>query len=268
VFSRWFRRPEAVGTAAVERPRVDGRPARVPAGVRVYAIGDVHGRLDLYRELEERILEDLARDRRLVDPVVVHLGDYVDRGLHSRQLLDHILHQSRLADCPRVFLRGNHDLWMRLFVGGELAVGADWLGWGGDATVASYGVPPRPDLPEEERIAELQRRFAERVPPAHLRFLDALEDAFVLGDYFFCHAGVRPGVPLAEQSPEDLLWIREPFLSWRGDPGKVIVHGHTVSEQPVVRRNRIGIDTGAYITNRLTALVLEGEEFRFLTAGG
>ncbi len=266
MLSRWFQRSQPA-TAAGERPRVEGRPARVPAGVRVYAIGDVHGRLDLYRQLEELILEDLARDGRLLDPLVVHLGDYVDRGLQSRQLLDHILHHSRLADWPRVFLRGNHDLWMRLFLAGE-PVGESWLAYGGDATIASYGVPPRPDLPEEERLAELRHRLAERVPPAHLRFLDALEDAFVLGDYFFCHAGIRPGVPLAEQSPEDLLWIREPFLSWRGDAGKVIVHGHTVSEVPVVRTNRIGVDTGAYITNRLTALVLEGEDYRFLTAGG
>ncbi len=262
LFSRLFQRPPA----GSERPLVRGRPARVPHGVRVYAIGDVHGRLDLLQELEERILEDLGRDGRIVDPVIVHLGDYVDRGLQSRQLLDHLLHRSRLADLPRVFLRGNHDLWMRLFLAGE-EVGESWLEFGGRETLASYGVPALPDLPPEERFPELRRRLAERVPAAHVTFLDRLEDAFVLGDYFFCHAGIRPGVPLEEQDPRDLLWIREPFLSWRGDPGRVVVHGHTVSEEPVVRTNRIGVDTGAYLTNRLTALVLEDADWRFLQTG-
>jgi len=262
VLSRLFQRPPT----NVERPLVRGRPARVPHGVRVYAIGDLHGRLDLLQELEERILEDLGRGGRILDPVIVHLGDYVDRGLQSRQLLDHLLHRSRLADLPRVFLRGNHDLWMRLFLAGE-DVGESWLTFGGRETLASYGVAPLSDLPPEERFSELRRRLAERVPAAHVAFLDHLEDAFVLGDYFFCHAGIRPRVPLEEQDPRDLLWIREPFLSWRGDPGRVVVHGHTVSEEPVVRTNRIGIDTGAYLTSRLTALVLEDADWRFLQTG-
>lgn len=247
------------------RPQLAGRPAAVPTGTRLYAIGDVHGRLDLLRQIEELIREDLAAARQLVQPFLVLLGDFVDRGFESRQVLDHLLERP-LEGFARVLLLGNHDLWLREFLAGA-PVGESWLQFGGDATLASYGVGLDRALPEPERLAAARTALLERVPDSHRRLLDGLELAFGFGDYFFCHAGVRPGLPLEEQDEADLLWIREPFLSFPGELGKVVVHGHTVSEQPVIRRNRIGIDTGACWTGRLTCLVLEGTEQRFLATG-
>ena len=247
-----------------ERPLIDGRPPRLPDGVRIYAVGDIHGRHDLLRRIELAVAEDLARSRRLLRPVVVYLGDYVDRGIASRQVLDHLIRNEILEGIPRVLLRGNHDLWFRLFLEGE-AVGESWLQFGGDATLLSYGIPLDPKLAPGQRLAKALERLMARVPPGHLTLLDRLETAFGLGDYFFCHAGIRPGVPLEQQREEDLYWIREPFLSWTGDNGKIVVHGHTIGEEPQLRRNRIGIDTGAYATGVLTCLVLEGTDIRFLS---
>lgn len=260
---RLFQR-RATETAA--RPEIAGRPPEVPAGTRLYAIGDVHGRLDLLQEIETLIEEDLAAARRPVHAVLVLLGDYVDRGFDSRRVLDHLI-DSPLRRLPRVLLLGNHDLWLREFLAGA-PVGESWLEFGGDATLASYGVGLDRALPEPERLAAARAALLERIPEAHRRLLDSLEPAFSFGDYFLCHAGVRPGVPLEAQSETDLLWIREPFLSYTGEFGKIVVHGHTVSETPVVRRNRIGIDTGACWTGRLTCLVLEGDAYRFLATGG
>lgn len=247
------------------RPEIAGRPPAVPAGTRLYAVGDVHGRLDLLEQLEELILEDLAAETRPVQPVLVMVGDYVDRGFESRGVLDHLIERP-LRGFARVLLLGNHDLWLRAFLAGE-PVGEAWLQYGGDATLASYGVGLDRSLPEAERLAAARAALLERFPPAHLRLLDELGLAFEFGDFFFCHAGVRPGVPLEAQSEADLLWIREPFLDYPGEFGKIVVHGHTPSEEPVVRHNRIGIDTGACWTGRLTCLVLEGTEHRFLSTG-
>jgi len=249
------------------RPQIAGRPPVVPAGTRLYAIGDVHGRLDLLREMEALIEEDLAAARRPLHTVLVLLGDYVDRGFDSRRVLDHLIGVSPLRRLPRVLLLGNHDLWLREFLAGA-PVGESWLQFGGDATLASYGVGLDRTLPEAERLAAARAALLERFPEAHRHLLERLEPAFSFGDYFLCHAGVRPGVPLEAQSEADLLWIREPFLSYTGEFGKIVVHGHTPSEEPVVRRNRIGIDTGACWTGRLTCLVLEGDEQRFLATGG
>lgn len=248
-----------------ERPLLAGRPPAVPAGTRLYAVGDVHGRLDLLEQIEEAILEDFAAAGRPLQPVLVLVGDYVDRGFESRAVLDHLIERP-LPGFARVLLLGNHDLWLRAFLDGQ-AIDPAWLDYGGDATLASYGVGLDRSLPEAERLAAARTALLERFPPAHRRLLDELEPAFEFGDYFLCHAGVRPGVPLEAQSDTDLLWIREPFLSFPGEFGKIVVHGHTPSEEPVVRRNRIGIDTGACWTGRLTCLVLEGTEQRFLSTG-
>lgn len=247
------------------RPQLAGRPAAVPTGTRLYAIGDVHGRLDLLGQMEELIRADFAAATRPVQPFLVLLGDFVDRGFESRQVLDHLL-EHPLEGFARVLLLGNHDLWLREFLAGA-PVGESWLQFGGDATLASYGVGLDRTQAEPERLAAARAALLERVPDRHRRLLDGLELAFGFGDYFFCHAGVRPGLPLEEQTEADLLWIREPFLSFPGELGKVVVHGHTVSEEPVIRRNRIGIDTGACWTGRLTCLVLEGTEQRFLATG-
>ncbi len=207
--------------------------------------------------------EDLARTPRLVRPVVVYLGDYVDRGAGSRQVLDHLARNDILEGLPRVLLRGNHDLWFRQFLAGE-PVGESWLKFGGEATLRSYGVSLDRELAPGQRLAKAAEELRGRVPPAHLRLLDDLEVAFGLGDYFFCHAGIEPAVPLREQKEEALYWIRDRFLNWRGEHEKIVVHGHTIDERPQIRRNRIGIDTGAFATGVLTCLVLEDTDLRFL----
>lgn len=235
----------------------------MPHGVRIYAVGDVHGRLDLLQALERRIAADAAASTARAELFAVYLGDYVDRGFQSRQVIEHLVH-SPLEGFNRVCLLGNHDAWLRDFVLGA-PVGPGWLQHGGDATLLSYGVQLDLRRDEETRLEGAREQLAERMPEEHRAFLDGLEPAFTMGDYFFCHAGIRPGVPLAEQRQQDLLWIREPFLSWTGNAGKIVVHGHSVESEPVVLANRIGIDTGACWTGRLTCLVLEGSERRFLS---
>ncbi len=246
-----------------EEPVVSGRPPRLPTGVRVYAVGDLHGCLDLLQKIEGAIAEDIGTSGAHLDHFVVYLGDYVDRGWQSRGLLGHLANPP--ADgVHRVHLLGNHDAWLRDYLRGE-AVGGGWLRYGGDATLVSYGVRLAAGADDDARLDATREQLVAAVPPEHVDFLERLEIAFSFGDYFFCHAGIRPNVPLASQMIEDLIWIREPFLDWRGDPGKVVVHGHTIEQQPVVRRNRIGIDTGAYSTGNLTCLVLEGQQRRFLS---
>ena len=244
-------------------PTIAGGLPRLPEGIRIYAVGDVHGRLDLLRLIEAQIVADVETGPPGRDAVIVHLGDYVDRGFESRKLIDHLL-TSPVPGLATVYLLGNHDLWLREFAKGA-DVGASWVRFGGDATLLSYGVKLDLQLPEAERFAIARAHLRERLPDEHMAFLSDLELGFGLGDYFFCHAGIRPGVPLDQQTEADLVWIREPFLSWGGDFGKVVVHGHTVEEQPVIRANRIGIDTGACWTNNLTFLVLERDERRFLS---
>lgn len=247
-------------------PAVGGEPARVPPGVCVYAIGDIHGRADLLLEMHRLIAEDARQLTPGTDRIVVYVGDYVDRGLESRQVLD-ILIDEPLAGCNAVHLLGNHDAWLLNFLI-DPNIGPTWLRYGGDATVHSYGV--RIGMPHDALAyyTELQASLRERVPRQHVDFLHALELSFETGDYLFVHAGVHPNIPLDQQTPDDLLWIREPFLSSRRDLGRVVVHGHTVEEEPIVRANRIGIDTGACWTGCLTCLVLEEGNHRFLTTGG
>lgn len=260
---RWFlrRREGELGS----QPSLGGRTPAVPSGTRLYVIGDVHGSIGLLQELEQIILEDVARSPKIVRLVAVYLGDYIDRGPSSRAVIDHLI-RNPLPDFNRVFLMGNHDLWFRDFLEG-FPVGEVWLDNGGEATLASYGVELDPFLSPEDRLDHARRQLLAQIPQHHQTFLERLELAFGMGDYFFCHAGVRPGIPLEAQNPVDLLWIREPFLSYPGEFGKIVVHGHTPQNEPVVRHNRIGIDTGACWTGRLTCLVLEGTEHRFLATG-
>lgn len=195
-------------------------------------------------------------DRR----VLVFLGDYVDRGLESREVIDFLL-ADPLPGFETVFLKGNHDAWLLEFLG-DAALGGSWLPAGGNATLVSYGVsaPPGPDY-----LESLRKAFVQAIPDAHRAFLEGLALQHVEGGYAFSHAGIRPGTALAEQLEEDLLWGRDEFISDRTDHGKVVVHGHFFTAEPDIQCNRIGIDTGAYATGRLTCLVLQGRSQRFLS---
>ena len=249
----------AVGVPDAKKPPV------TPEGMRIYAVGDVHGRADLLDALLQRMVADAragARDQRRI---VTFLGDYVDRGLQSCDVLDRLT--KGLPDgFEYVFLKGNHEAAMLEFLR-DANFGRTWKYYGGLETLHSYGVKDL-TLSDDPKDFERARDHFERVlPESHKRFLESLLPSFEAGDYFFAHAGVRPGVALSRQIEEDLLWIRDEFLDSRASFGKVVVHGHTPREDPVFRANRIGIDTGAYMTGVLTALVLDGTERRLLQTG-
>jgi serine/threonine protein phosphatase 1 len=245
--------------------KIKGRQDRPPAaraGSRVYAVGDVHGRLDLLAGLHGLIAADAAA-AGASRKVIVYLGDYVDRGPDSRGVIE-LLMQRPLPGFEHVHLLGNHEDYLLQFLA-NAALGPNWCSYGGRETLISYGV--RPPLPFAARDADFEiarRALADKIPPTHVAFLRNLKLTHAEGDYFFVHAGVKPGVALAEQQSEDLLWIRDEFLECRDDFGACVVHGHTIVAAPEERHNRIGIDTGAFATGRLTALVLEGTERRFL----
>jgi serine/threonine protein phosphatase 1 len=229
--------------------------------LRVYAIGDVHGRLDLLDQLLSQIVRDAETGRDLIK-YIVFLGDYIDRGPNSRAVID------RLAAPPppgfgAIHLKGNHEAAMLKFLA-DAPDGLNWLRYGGLATLASYGVRPPEDDAPPEHVDEARRRLQAAMPAHHKAFLNRLRMSLSIGDYYFVHAGVRPGTPLDRQNDHDMLWIREEFLHSTVNHGKLVVHGHTIVMEPDIRPNRIGIDTGAYATNRLTALVLEGTDQRFL----
>ncbi len=237
----------------VERTEEGAAPARLPEGLRVYAIGDVHGCADRLARLLDLIAEDAAAAPQ-AERRIVFLGDYVDRGPDSRGAIERVLAPLPFA-AETVPLMGNHEAMMlaALERPNEETVSL-WLANGAAATLASYGVDDT--LPAA--------RWADRVGEPHVGFLRRLARCHRAGGYLFAHAGIRPGVPLEAQDEEDLLWIREPFLSSPDDHGAVIVHGHTPTREPVVRPNRIGIDTGAVYGGKLTALVLWADRMRFL----
>lgn len=231
---------------------------QVPERTCVYAIGDIHGRADLLETLLERIEAHAARYAEF-RKVLVTLGDYVDRGAGSKGVIERLL--TPPAGFETVYLMGNHEDLMLRFLS-QPADGGVWMQNGGEATMTSYGVPVDGGW-DVDRAKEWRDALAEAMPPAHLGFLRGLAMQHTEGDYLFVHAGVRPGVPLRRQDPEDLMWIRDEFLRSDRDHGKVVVHGHSVAFKPeefpsADRPSRIGIDTGAYATNRLTCLALVG----------
>lgn len=229
------------------------RPA-VAAGQRVYAVGDIHGRHDLFEKLLAAIEEDDAR-RGAAKTTIILLGDLVDRGPDSARV---IATARALVDrgTARV-LAGNHEeMFLKSFEDKDIF--RHFLRYGGRETVLSYGIDRERYLAAD--MAEAQELMREAVPAEDRAFIAAFENSIVIGDYLFVHAGVRPGTPLDEQTVQDMRWIREPFLNHNGALGAVVVHGHTITDAPEIRANRIGIDTGAYKSGRLTALGLEGTE--------
>lgn len=229
----------------------------------IYAVGDIHGRQDLLDDLHRRMAED-ARSKSDLRPVAIYLGDYVDRGPRSRDVIETLV-GNPLEGFEAVHLKGNHEDMMLAFLEAP-ETGPRWLANGGLATLASYGIEDA--ACDAEGLAEAASALDAALPPGHARFLSSLSLVHRIGDYVFVHAGIRPGVALDEQSVEDLIWIRGPFLTSGADHGAVIVHGHSPGPRPVVKANRICVDTGAYATDVLTGVVLEGDSRRFLSTEG
>ena len=236
--------------------------AAAPDGMRLYAIGDVHGRADLLRRVHDRIDAEIARDRP-DDWRVVHLGDYVDRGADSCGVIDFLV--QRMEQDPRhIALLGNHEERFAMFLQ-DAAEWGNFINFGGRETALSYGV----DLDAYGEEAAAQRALAEAVPKDHVLFLDRLQLSATFGDFFFCHAGIRPGVPLDRQTQADLVWIRKPFHDHQDLHPKVIVHGHTPVAVADIRPNRVNLDTLAYDSGILTVLVVDGADKRlFATEEG
>ena len=232
-------------------------PAVLPPGQRVYAIGDIHGCSDQLDDLHRLIARDIAA-RPGPAITIIHLGDYLDRGPDSAGVLARLLRPFPVvpgSPAPEVInLMGNHEALFLAAYDGEAAALETWMNNGGSPSLASWGVPPRTK----------PRDWPKTIPAAHIALLRGLRINHAMGGYVFVHAGLRPGVPLAEQTRHDMLWIRNSFLAWDGPLPAVVVHGHTPEDHPVVTANRIGIDTGAVLGGPLTAVVLEADRLRFL----
>ena len=236
-------------------------------GELVYAIGDIHGCYAPLKELLAQVVCDCAERARGRRPILVFLGDYIDRGPQSDAVLEAMVWLKRRSDAELHLLKGNHEQALLRFLD-EPEGAAGWLRFGGEETLVSYGVMP-PSL--EEGLAGLVRArddLLQRMPAAHLKLLQSLELMVEVGDYAFVHAGVRPGAGLAAQTEDDLLWIRGGFLDHEGPHEKVIVHGHTwLGDQPQLYGHRIGVDTGCYATGVLTAVRIEDDGVAVLQAG-
>jgi serine/threonine protein phosphatase 1 len=231
--------------------------ASTPANTRLYAVGDIHGRADLLLEMIERIDDDLRR-RPVSYAVEIYLGDYIDRGDRSKDVIDILCR--RLVYRNAICLRGNHEALLEAFLDDPDMFQA-WLNLGGRETLQSYGLHAEPaEFAPEVWHAALHATL----PRTHTLFLQCLRNSYRCGDYLFAHAGIRPGVPLARQTPEDLIWIRNEFLSSKADHGYVVVHGHTPVARPEIHGNRINIDTGAVLSGTLTCIALEGSSIMFL----
>lgn len=236
---------------------------QAPPGRRLYAIGDIHGRLDLLERLMAEIRKDSARRAPAAATIIV-LGDIIDRGPQSAEIVRRLRRYTEASD-RFIVLRGNHEEMMLQSLSGDLRALQAWMRFGGDETLRSWGVPV--DALAAGLPSEMAAAAARAVSPAELDWLAARPLSYRAGDYLFVHAGVRPGVALAEQDPSDLLWISHDFTDSDADHGAVIVHGHTIEDEgPVLRPNRIGLDTGAYRSGRLTALGLEGDHQWTLSA--
>lgn len=244
---------------------VSRKPARtyaVPDGIRVYAIGDIHGRLDLLDALLAAIADDDRARGGALRTRYIFLGDLIDRGPDSRGVVERLMTLAQ-AGLDARFLMGNHEEVLLRALDGDVRALRFLVRIGGRETLLSYGIGE-----EEYRshdYGDLLLMAVERVPAAHRAFLAGFEKWIAVGDYLFVHAGLRPGVAIEEQAASDLYWIRDDFLRHRDSFGKMVVHGHSITEGIDVRANRIGIDTGAFASGRLTAIGLEGEERWFLS---
>lgn len=249
MFKPLFRKPAPVAPAP-----------SVPDDVRVYAIGDVHGRIDLLDDLLERIADDHAA-RRPKRPVLILLGDLVDRGPESASVIERAITLGRLDDETHI-IAGNHEELFLSALDNDRDAMRVFVRAGGRETILSYGVTE--DVYDRTEFDDLASLMRTHVPQDHVEFLNRLEDVVEIGDYAFVHAGIRPGIALADQRGAHLRWIRAEFLDYRGIHPKVIVHGHTITDTVDEQPNRIGIDTGAYASGRLTAIGLDGDARWFI----
>jgi serine/threonine protein phosphatase 1 len=227
----------------------------------IAAFGDIHGRIDLLHQLSPA-LDKAAQDpaRSLLE---IYLGDYVDRGSNPKAVIQYLIDRSNLTDRQVICLAGNHEQMMIAALDNDNDF-KRWLDFGGQSTLLSYGISP---VQAGKDIAKIRIAFVKAVPQTHVDFLRNLPTSYAHAGFFFAHAGVRPKVPLSKQKDEDLLWIRNPFLTSFADFGAVIVHGHTPGAKPIFKLNRIGIDTGAYRTGVLTCLVITSDKIALLDTG-
>jgi serine/threonine protein phosphatase 1 len=239
---------------AADQIRFVQAPGWMPAGRRAYVIGDIHGCRDALVALHRMVAADLAA-RPIRSAELVHLGDYIDQGPDSAGVIEHLLQD---APIPCVNLLGDHERMLLDALDGDRAAATDWLWAGGKAALVSWVLSP--DLPREH--------WPSALPQAHIAWLRGLALTHQQGDYLFVHAGIRPGIPLADQSRDDLLSIRQPFLSTDRDFGVVVVHGHSAGPAASVTNNRIGLDTGAGLGGKLTCAVLEDDRLGLMAAGG
>lgn len=249
ILRRWFR-----------RGRVAQWDSLAPPGERIYAIGDIHGRLDLLEDM----LCQLEKDSRHADVDVIRLillGDLIDRGPASQAVVERVM-QVRDQFRPFHWLTGNHEEMLLAALGGNIAALRQFIRAGGQACLLSYGLDAV-DY-QQASLEQLSLALPDLIPPEHQQFLRSGEDLIIRGDYAFVHAGIRPGLPLERQRQQDLRWIRNDFLSARHFDGLTVVHGHTIAPDPVNLGHRIGVDTGAFQTGKLSAVALEGNRRWFL----
>jgi serine/threonine protein phosphatase 1 len=232
---------------------------RAPDGVRIYAVGDIHGRADLLKEKLAAIDADIAA-RPCGDVLRIFIGDYIDRGPDSRGVVEMLIELGRREKC--VFLRGNHEAILLDFPHNPKLMPA-WRSVGGINTLASYGIASSPE-PDPTEALQLANAFEGTLPDSHRDFYRDLAISYAAGDLYFVHAGVRPGIALEAQSVADRTWIRHEFLNHEGLFEKLVIHGHTPAPEPEIRPNRINIDTRAFSSGRLTCIWLEGDRFGFI----
>jgi serine/threonine protein phosphatase 1 len=243
--------------------------ARGPDGMRLYAIGDVHGRHDLLTAMHRRIESELEYKAPSSDWRIIHLGDYVDRGPDSRSVIDFLI-EAKKRDPRNIMLAGNHDIGMLEFLASGEPDGL-FMNYGGVQTAQSYGVDLTRDAHWHGKAEAVRRGHAalvKAVPRSHVDFLQSLTFSATFGDFFFCHAGIRPGVPLDRQNQQDLTWIRDAFHDHSGLFSKVIVHGHTPVSEAEVRANRVNVDTLAWKSGTLSALAVNGDDKQVITVQG
>ena len=239
-------------------------PAIVPAGERIYAIGDIHGRADLLVRLHDMIAQDAA-SRGWARNRLIYLGDYIDRGPDSRAVMA-LAGGDAPAGFSKIHLRGNHEAMLLEFLENPMR-GSAWLNIGGNRVLEEYGIAVPSEFSPQENLAGAASQLAMAMLPEERTFLQNLKPCYRAGGYLFAHAGIRPEVPLENQTVEDLIWIRGPFLNFEKDFGVTVVHGHTICNAVEIKYNRIGIDTGAHAPGKLTCLILETNKRWLLQTG-